>query len=336
MSDGPAAPEHGAPIKVMVVDDSATMRTWLSIVIDKDPRLTVVAHAANAIEARDLIKETNPDILTLDLEMPEMNGIDFLAHLMRLRPMPVIVFSGLVADQSEVATAALKLGAYACIPKPVSPDDNALDLLCDSLATAGAQGLRATISENVILVGASTGGVAAIEHLLAQFPRQSPPIVIAQHMPQRFLESFASRLDRFVSLDVQLARAGAVLKNGSVHLAPGQTRQTCVGWSDKGWHIDMQDRADDDAFCPSVDRLFHSAVPWASRVGALLLTGLGNDGAHGMLALLNGGARTVGQSQNSCVVYGMPGAARALGAVEDEVDIAVAGRTLLQMMELAQ
>ncbi|MEL6564103.1 MAG: chemotaxis protein CheB [Pseudomonadota bacterium] len=332
------APPRPPVIKVMVVDDSPTMRDWLSFVIDRDPRLHVVAQAANAHEARARIKQTAPDVLTLDLDLPQMNGLEFLAHLMRLRPMPVIVFSGLLASQGKVASAAMKLGAFSCIPKPASPDPKALSMLCDSLVAAGTApdtSSEATSQwhDQVVLMGASTGGVAAIEAVLSQFTRRSPPVVVAQHMPQRFLESFAERLNRGVSLNVQLATSDAELRPGSVYLAQAQGQQTCVEQRSGRWHIALAEREAHDAFCPSVDRLFFSAVPWAGKVGALLLTGLGDDGARGMLSLLRSGGRTVGQSRDSCVVYGMPGAARALGAVENEVDVRVAGTTLLHMME---
>lgn len=323
----------------MVVDDSASMRRFLSLVIDQDPRLRVVSQAATAQEARTRIKETRPDVLTLDLEMPQMNGLDFLTHLMRLHPMPVVILSSLVAEKNDVVAAAKRIGAYACIPKPDRPESTALTALCDTLANAvdGRQrprgGARARLADHVVLAGASTGGVTAIETVLGQFSQTSPPLVIAQHMPQRFLESFAERLNRMFPLDVQLARSDEVLHPGGVYIAPAAGRQTSVFWRDTGWQIAFHDRDPADAFCPLVNTLFHSAVPWANHVGAMLLTGLGNDGADGMLALRQAGARTVGQSQDSCVVYGMPGAARQLDAVEHEVDVRVAGTTLLRMME---
>jgi len=324
------------PVRVIVVDDSPTMRAWISFVIDKDPRLHVVGQAADAHEARLLIKELDPDVLTLDLAMPEMNGLDFLTHLMRLRPMPVIVFSGLVANQGKVAAAAMKLGAFACIPKPSHPDPAHLLSLCDTLVEAGVSRHTSparSLSDHVVLVGASTGGVAAIETVLAQFSATSPPVVIAQHMPQRFLLSFAERLDRLLPLEVQLAQTGATLEVGHVYLATAEDRQTCLTRSPTAWQIATQRRTEKDLFCPSVDRLFLSAVPWAQRVGAMLLTGLGEDGARGMLALSRGGARTIIQSRDTCIVYGMPGAAHALGAAECEVDLDRVGKTLLHMMK---
>lgn len=341
MSALPRHPDGTArPVRVMVVDDSASMRAWLSYVIDQDPRLNVVAQAADALEARTLIKAVQPDVLTLDLAMPQMNGLDFLAHLMRLRPMPVIVFSGLIANQGNVAAAAKKLGAFACIPKPASPDTAAMAGLREQLLNAGAQRdgfgtRRGTSSDQIILVGASTGGVAALEAALAPLPTSCPPIVVAQHMPQRFLESFVERLDRILALDVQLANSGAALKQGTVYFAQARSHQTCVNWHRSKWSIVLEDRRAEDAFCPSVNHLFLSAVPWADRVGALLLTGIGKDGAEAMLSLSRAGARTVGQSSDSCVVYGMPGAAQALGAVETEASPEAAVVTLLQMMEPA-
>ncbi|WP_415920514.1 chemotaxis protein CheB [Tateyamaria sp. SN6-1] len=325
----------------MIVDDSPTVRGWLSFVIDRDPRLRVVGQAANAQEARSVIKAAKPHVVTLDLEMPHVNGLEFLSHLMRLHPLPVVVFSSLVQQRRQVARAALRLGAAACVPKPTRPDPAELSNLCDQIADASTLRYKTaqhhTISkwpEQIVLIGASTGGVAAIETVLRQFDQNSPPVVVAQHMPQRFLESFAQRLDRLVSLDVQLAERTPSLARGTVHLATAQDHQTAVAWSGDAWGIELTPREMSERFCPSVNALFTSAVPWAPRVGAMLLTGLGDDGAAGMLSLLQAGARTVGQSPQSCVVYGMPGAAHTLGAVEVEVDIGVAGETMLRMLEI--
>ena len=328
-------------VKVVIVDDSLSIRRWLHAVIDRDDRLEVVGMAASAQEAREVIKSQEPDVITLDLEMPHMNGLEFLRHLMRLRPMPVVVFSSLIGQDPKVSEAARRIGAIATISKPNSPSEHDLAVLCDTLAAAGPGGHHkprqvappTTHDDHIVLIGASTGGVAAIEAVLPQFSRTAPPIVIAQHMPQRFLESFAERLDRLCALNVVLAEPGAKLTAGTVHIAPAGATQTGVKWRHTSWEIVSGEPQEDDMFCPSVNRLFHSAVPWAPRVGALMLTGLGSDGADGMLALFKAGARTVGQSKETCVVYGMPAAAQQLGAVEHEVDVDAVGTLLLKLME---
>ncbi len=326
--------------KVVIVDDSLTMRRWLSSVIDKDPRLTVVGTAATASEARAIIRKTNPDVLTLDLDMPQMDGMEFLKRIMRLRPMPVVMLSGKIEKNDDLSQLARRLGAAACLSKPELPSPNALSILCDQIVSAavnwGTANATAKVgqgADDIILVGASTGGVAAIEVLLKQLSMNSPPTVIAQHMPHEFLLKFAKRLDTVLEQNVDIAKPGVKLGLGDVVIAPAARRQTKVAWRHGRWQIEDTERSEDDQHCPQIDTLFLSAVPWARRVGALLLTGIGTDGAKGMLALRQNGARTIGQSQDSCAVYGMPGAARAIGAVEQECTVDVAGQRLIAMMQ---
>lgn len=329
------------PAKVVIVDDSLVMRRWLTAVMERDARLDVVGLAATAEEARAVIKATAPDVLTLDLDMPGMNGLQFLSHLMRLRPMPVVILSGQIAQDRSLVQKSIDLGAAACVPKPALPTPDALCGLCDQIVAA-ARGVatsdlgtapRPALPGQIILVGASTGGVAAIETLLDTLPDQSPPVVIAQHMPQGFLESFVQRLDSRGSHSVLTAEPDTDLTTGDVRLAPATDHQTGVVCVGNTWRTRCLPVGPDDRFVPSVDALFFSAVPWADHVGSIMLTGIGDDGARGMRALRENGARTVGQSQDSCVVYGMPGAARGAGAVEMEVDVRVIAPTLLRMMQ---
>ena len=323
------------PFKVVIVDDSLTMRRWLNSIIAKDARLKVVGMAGNAQDARDVIKATKPDVLTLDIEMPGINGLEFLAHLMRLHPMPVVMLASSVSSGSAAAQQALNIGAVACIAKPQVPTPSSMAELCDSIWQAASgqavvPAARKAHSNQLLLVGASTGGVDAIETMLASLQGcDVPPIVIAQHMPHKFLCSFAKRLDTLEPYDVGISHDGMRLDPGCVRLAPSQGRQTCVTWHSGAWHIKEVARHADQAYCPAVDVLFHSAVPWAHQVGAIILTGLGTDGANGMLALRQNGARTIGQSAESCVVYGMPGTARALHASEDEASIERIAGTIL-------
>ena len=330
------------PVRVAVVDDSLTMRRWLKSVIALDPRLQIVGMAGSAGEARELIKATEPDVLTLDIEMPGMNGIEFLTNLMRLHPMPVIMLASGILKGNPAAEQALAVGAVACISKPQFPTQETMKALCDSIfAAAIGQPINGhtpiseknAFSDRILLVGASTGGVAAIETMLGNLDSSNvPPIVIAQHMPQQYLTSFVQRLDRIGAHDVAFSSNEMRLAPGTVRIAPAQDHQTCVVWHSGAWHIHETARQYDQTYCPSVDVLFASAVPWARQVGAILLTGLGNDGAKGMLALRRRGARTLGQSRESCVVYGMPGAALSLNASEDEAAIEEIGTRMLSRM----
>lgn len=326
------------PFKVVIVDDSLTMRRWLNSVIAKDPRLNIVGMAGNAQEAREVIKATQPDVLTLDIEMPGINGLEFLAHLMRLHPMPVVMLASSVQNGSLYAQKALEIGAVACVAKPQVSTFSSMAALCESIFNAASGAPIPPVERKewinqVLLVGASTGGVAAIETMLASLKGADiPPIVIAQHMPHKFLSSFAKRLDTLEAYDVGISVDGMRLEPGCVRLAPSQGHQTCVAWRSGAWHIQEVAQHTDQTYCPSVDVLFHSAVPWAQQVGAMILTGLGSDGARGMLALRQNGARTIGQSQETCAVDGMPGAARALNASEDDAPIHKIAATLLSRM----
>ncbi|MEL6808617.1 MAG: chemotaxis-specific protein-glutamate methyltransferase CheB [Pseudomonadota bacterium] len=346
MSSIPHQPNPTLPIKVVVVDDSLTIRRWLSGVLAQDSRLEIVGMAGSAQEAREIIKATEPDILTLDIEMPGMDGLEFLTHLMRLRPMPVVMLASGIWGENAVAKRAMEIGAVACISKPQFPTQESMNALCDNIfAAATGQSVSASkrekrntgFADKVLLVGASTGGVAAIETFLESLGRSDiPPIVIAQHMPQQYLDSFARRLDRMGTHDVQLSSHNMQLAPGHIRIAPSQRHQTCVAWHNNAWHIRETESQADQTYCPSVDVLFASAVPWAKQVGAVILTGLGSDGAKGMLSLRQQGARTLAQSRESCVVYGMPGAAHALEASENEAPIERIGLEILSAMQQEQ
>mmetsp|Transcript_29609 Transcript_29609/g.58474 ORF Transcript_29609/g.58474 Transcript_29609/m.58474 type:complete len:349 (-) Transcript_29609:1983-3029(-) len=336
-------PTPNFPIKAVIVDDSLTMRRWLESIIAQDARLEVVGTAATAQEARAVIKATKPDVLTLDIEMPEMNGLEFLSHIMRLRPMPVVMLSSNFDKDHSFITKAKDIGAVACVKKPVFPTPAAVQLLCDQIVSA-AVGYGdsidgpGTTSHNsydtkIILIGASTGGVAAIETLLPQLSDHAPPVVIAQHMPHAYLAGFVERLNRQSGKRVDFAMNGERVRRGDVRIAPSQGMQTCVAWHSDAWRIQhVQDR-DSHVFCPSVDVLFNSAAPWSQRVVAALLTGLGADGAKGMQTLAQNGAHTVVQSEQSCAVYGMPHAARQIGAAQHEVHIAQLGQHVMHALE---
>ncbi len=331
--------------KVVAIDDSRTMRRWLASAIATDARLELAGAAASAQEARAIIKATNPHVLTLDIDMPHMNGLDFLGHLMRLRPMPVVMFAAGFSTNKAFEERALELGASVCLPKPVMASKTDMVHLCDTLVDtverSGRHRRKDPIAaldqvDSLVLVGASTGGVAAIETFVQQLPANGPPVVIAQHMPQSFLSSFVRRLDRLVPQNVSFAEDGMRLSAGDIRIAPSSGYQTCMTWHSRAWHLQFTPNRYENVFCPSVDILFASAVPWADKVGAVLLTGLGRDGAKGMLDLRRNGARTLGQSEDSCVVYGMPGAALAMNASEDEMPIEEIGTAIIARLDRAR
>ncbi|MGH1459235.1 MAG: protein-glutamate methylesterase/protein-glutamine glutaminase [Paracoccaceae bacterium] len=332
------------PRRVLIVDDSPAIRAVLAHALSNDPRLEVVGEASDAYEARGLIKSLNPDVITLDVEMPRMSGLDFLERLMRLRPMPVVMFSSVTQAGSDNAVRALSLGAFDVLPKPLSGISKA-DLLSlrDAVASAvvnNASSKRDTWQPSkgtpvahsvpdmarkwggeVILIGASTGGVAAVEKVLSTMPRNAPPIVLSQHMPEAFLSSFCGRLAQIFPHDVQLAADGLELKPGNVYVSPGGALHTGVALRGAKVYCSLIDKPKRNGHCPSVDELFFSAQEFASRVHAVILTGLGRDGAEGMKALHDGGANCVAQDRESCVVYGMPRAAVEIGAVDAQVPL---------------
>lgn len=334
-TDGGLAPQsHYARKKVVIVDDSRTIRSWLRFVLDQDPRLEVVGEADSATEARRVIKEVRPDVITLDIEMPGMNGLSFLEKLMTLRPMPVVMISSTTESNSEATIIALSLGAVDCILKPTSPtDETARRDISRRVFSAACSSVQFTPkpvqrdlspmrdrgqSMPIILIGASTGGVAALERVLVDLPANSPPVVIVQHMPGAFLVSFSQKLNRLLPHDVALAREDELLGYGQIRLAPGLGQHTGVLRGSGRWRCRFQDSDAADLHCPAVDALFHSAIPHAKEVIAIILTGLGKDGAEGMLGLRQAGATTIGQDAESSVVYGMPRAAWELGAVQEQ------------------
>ncbi|MEM6759572.1 MAG: chemotaxis protein CheB [Pseudomonadota bacterium] len=326
------------PVRIVIVDDSQTMRALLRAIMKQDPDLVVVGAAGSAQEARAVIKQTNPDALILDLDMPGVHGLEFLGHVMRLRPMPVVVFSGMLTIRPDMAQQAMDMGAYAVVSKGERFDDVEFDQLRAKVKQAGlAFQKTGTKSEPnpdglIILIGASTGGVGAIEMVLKDLDGRCPPIVIAQHMPQRFLLSFCGRLGQNIRLRTSMAQEGQALQSGAVYIAPADRLQTCVRFFEGVWRTELVAQDPTTTHCPSVDQLFLSAVPWARQVGALLLTGLGDDGAQGMKELRLKGARTLVQTTDSCVVAGMPSAAMQINAAEKSVHPRDASYDLLRMM----
>jgi two-component system chemotaxis response regulator CheB len=321
--------------KVVIVDDSRSLRAWLRSVLSSERRLDVVGEAGSAQEARQVIKQTNPDVITLDIEMPGMNGIEFLSRLMRLRPMPVVMLSGVTQSNSEATITALSLGAVDCILKPgtLLSDKEHRDISRRVYAAAcshvqpAVPGPVATqhdpsavevASDAVILLGASTGGVTALQTVLSGLDPKGPPVVVVQHMPGQFLVSFTQQLNQNLPQDVALAQPEQPLQNGQVRIAPGLGQHTEITRRRQSWYCSFRDNTEDCPYCPSVDALFKSAAPQAGKVVAAILTGLGRDGADAMLTLREGGAATIGQDATTSVVYGMPKAAWNIGAVQQQ------------------
>ncbi|GAB3537517.1 chemotaxis response regulator protein-glutamate methylesterase [Noviherbaspirillum agri] len=330
--------------KVLIVDDSALIRSVMSEIIRQQPDMEVVGVAPDPIVARELIKQTNPDVLTLDVEMPRMDGLDFLEKLMRLRPMPVVMVSSLTERGSEITLRALELGAVDFVTKPkISIQTGMLEyaeLITEKIRAAAkarirprtiphpdavkttAEGLPLirnplTSSEKLIIIGASTGGTEAIKDFLVQMPSDCPGILITQHMPEGFTRSFAKRLDSLCKITVKEAEGGERVLPGHAFIAPGHSHLQ-LARSGANYVTQLDQGPPVNRHRPSVDVLFESAARCAGKnaVG-VILTGMGKDGAAGMLAMKNAGAYNFAQDEASCVVFGMPREAIAVGATHE-------------------
>jgi two-component system chemotaxis response regulator CheB len=330
-------------IRVLIVDDSPLIRTLMAEIINGQDDMQVVGVAGDPYAAREQIKLLDPDVVTLDVEMPRMSGIEFLERLMRLRPTPVVMVSSLTGEGASTTLRALELGAVDFVLKPaVDVRDGLLELsadLTDKIRAAAVarvrryvdpppranpagavQATRSSIGprsdETIIVIGASTGGTEALKDVLERIPRNAPPILVAQHMPPGFTKSFAERLDRICEIDVCEATSGQRLMCGNAYIAPGSahlvvTRRGSVGYTD------LSEAAPVNRHRPSVDVLFHSAAStYGKRVIGVILTGMGRDGAVGMAEMHAAGAYTLAQDEASCVVFGMPKAAVEAGGVD--------------------
>jgi two-component system chemotaxis response regulator CheB len=332
-------------IRVLIVDDSATMRSLIGGILSADPEIEVVGQAADPLEARAAIKALNPDVITLDVEMPNMNGLDFLEKLMRLRPMPVVMVSTLTARGAEATLTALELGAVDCVGKPVTAGADAFGSLAARVKAAAGARVRPLrqaspgsaapdagdyrANGSIVAIGSSTGGVEALMDIVSRLPEACPPMVITQHMPATFTRSFAERLNRACRAEVSEAIDGAPLAPGKVYLAPGgEAHLTVEGAAHPRCRVTGGELV--NGHRPSVDVLFASAAKWAgARAVGVILTGMGRDGAQGLLAMRAAGARTLGQDEATSVVYGMPKSAFELGAVERQLPLEkIAGEIL--------
>ena len=325
--------------KVLIVDDSALIRKVLTEIINREPDMTVVGAAPDPYAAREMIKATNPDVLTLDVEMPKMDGLDFLERLMRLHPMPVVMVSTLTEQGSETTLRALELGAIDFVAKPKMEISKGMAELAEGIVeririAAGARVRRnetasavATVqtslsnrrvsTEKLIIVGASTGGTEALRDFLTRLPPDSPAVLITQHMPPGFTATFAKRLDALCSITVKEAEHGERVLPGHAYIAPG-SHHLLVQRSGANYVTVLSDAAPVNRHRPSVEVLFHSAaeVVGPNAVG-IMMTGMGKDGANAMLEMKNAGAYNIAQNEATCIVYGMPREAVALGAVHE-------------------
>jgi two-component system chemotaxis response regulator CheB len=341
-------------IRVLIIDDSALIRTLLTEIVNRQPDMVAIGAAADPLVAREMIRERNPDVLTLDVEMPRMDGLEFLERLMALRPMPVVMVSTLTERGAESTLRALELGAIDYVTKPRIDIQHGVreagqEIVEKIRMAAGAKmrtsirpaaprlalaalGNRRASTEKLIVIGASTGGTEAIKELLVQLPPDSPGVLIAQHMPAGFTFNFANRLDSLCRIRVKEAVDGERVLPGHAHIAPGG-RHLALDRSGANYVTRVLDTEPINRHRPSVEVLFKSAARHAGpNVLGVMLTGMGKDGAAAMLEMKLAGAYNVAQDETSCVVFGMPREAIATGAVDEVLPLTeIAGRLLARL-----
>ncbi len=336
-------------IRVLVVDDSALIRSVMKELINREKDMECVGAAPDPLVAREMIKSLNPDVLTLDVEMPKMDGLDFLERLMRLRPMPVIMVSTLTERGSDITFRALALGAVDFVSKPKidimrGMEEYAAEII-EKIRTAAQAKVRKVASsaqvserlsadailpsvsgkfsstEKLIIIGASTGGTEAIKEVLTHFPADVPGILVTQHMPETFTKSFADRLNSLCRISVKEAEHNERILPGHAYIAPGHSH-LLLKRSGANYVTELSQGPPVNRHRPSVDVLFRSAanVAGANALG-IILTGMGKDGAQGMLEMRQAGSHTIAQDEASCVVFGMPREAIALGAAAEIVPL---------------
>ncbi len=341
-----------AKIKVVIVDDSALIRGVMKEIISSQPDMEVVGVAPDPIIARDMIRQLNPDVITLDVEMPKMDGLDFLERLMRLRPIPVVMVSSLTEKGSEITMRALELGAVDFVTKPKISIQSGMreytDLIAEKIRTAAKAKVRLQSrsaapppppikttmisSEKLIIIGASTGGTEAIKDFLVQMPPDAPGILIVQHMPEGFTTSFAQRLNGLCRIEVTESKGNERVLPGHAYLAPGHSH-LLLQRSGANYMTKLDQGPPVSRHRPSVDVLFRSAAQAAgpNAVG-VILTGMGKDGAIGMKEMRDAGSHNFAQDEASCVVYGMPREAVAAGAVHEQASLRDLPRMVLEFL----
>ena len=352
-------------IRVITVDDSALMRQVLAQLLSKDPDIEVVGSAPDPYIAREKIKALNPDVITLDVEMPKMDGLTFLEKLMRGRPMPVVMVSSLTEAGCQTTLRALELGAVDFITKPKidlreAMEDLADDLIAKVKAAAVAK-IRGTVpaangtsqtatprvvthlssamiktTDTIIAIGSSTGGTEAVKEVLEVLPPNTPPILITQHMPERFTKTWADRMNQLCRISVKEAEDGDSVLPGHALVAPGSYHMSLVR-NGARYSVRITQDPPVNRHRPSVDVLFDSVAQYAgANAVGVILTGMGGDGAKGMLAMKQAGAYTIAQDEASCVVFGMPKEAIKLGGVDKILPLGdIAGAVLTHVSRLS-
>jgi two-component system, chemotaxis family, protein-glutamate methylesterase/glutaminase len=325
--------------RVLVIDDSALVRQLLSDILNSDPAIEVVGTASDAIHGLEKIADLSPDVITLDIDMPRLDGLSMLDQMMPLWPLPVVMISALTREGADATLKALELGAVDFIAKPQLDIRQGLEALRNVVVTKVKMAAAATTQRraaplasaepranyapprNIVAIGASTGGVGAINQILAALPADAPAIVIAQHMPPMFTQQFARRLDGHCNIAVTEASDGQTIVAGHAYIAPGDKHLEVVR-SGANFLCHLRTGALVNGHMPSVDVLFDS-VAKAAGINALgiLLTGMGRDGAQGLLNMRNTGARTICQDEATSLIYGMPLAAKQIGAVMSELPL---------------
>jgi len=349
-------------VKVLIVDDSAVVRQTLAEILSSDPLIEVIATASDPFVAAERLKEQVPDVITLDIEMPHMDGLTFLQKIMSQHPIPVVICSSLSEKGSASGIRALELGAVDIITKPKMGTKQFFEesriYICDVVKAASMVNIKRSYSkkhevepklsadviiakntskamiqttEKVVVVGASTGGTEALRIFLESFPSDSPGIVIVQHMPENFTKAFAKRLDSICRLTVKEAEDGDTVIRGRALIAPGNFHML-LKRSGARYYVEVKEGPLVSRHRPSVDVLFRSASRYAGKnaVG-VIMTGMGDDGAKGMLELKEAGAHTIAQDKETCVVFGMPNEAIKLGAVEKIIPLQHISNNVLTM-----
>ncbi len=349
-----AAQAKQARVRVLIVDDSAMIRKVLSLGLASDPEIEVVGTAADGDQALDMVQRLSPDVITLDIEMPRSDGVTFLRRMMPKWCVPTVVISGVTREGADVTLQALEAGAVDIIAKPALGIGEGLpqimaDICLRVRAAAGAKPImghsttpdhqKAAVASalgagrprhHVIVIGASTGGVQALSHLLPMLPATAPGIVIVQHMPAGFTESFAKRLDAVCAIRVREAQNGDPVRPGTALIAPGGDRHMILRGQWPDLRVILQQGPPVCFSTPSVDVLFRSAARQiGTHCAAALLTGMGRDGAEGMLDIRRAGGRTIAQDEESSVVWGMPGQAAHIGAAEQILPLKYIAAALL-------
>ena len=349
------------PIRVLIVDDSAVVRKTLTEILEADPEISVMGCAADPYIAASKIKQEVPDVITLDVEMPRMDGLTFLQKIMGQHPISVVMLSSLTAENSETALKALEYGAVDIIQKPRMAAKQYIEeskvLITDAVKAASKSNVtnfqirkpiqpklsadailpkpnsKAMIetTEKVVVVGASTGGTEALRVFLEALPADFPGIVIVQHMPEHFTKAFANRLDTLCAMTIKEAEDGESVLRGHVLIAPGN-KHTLLKRSGARYYVEVKNGPLVSRHRPSVDVLFRSAARYAGKNAiGVIMTGMGDDGAKGMQEMHESGAKTIAQDETSCVVFGMPREAIKLGAVDEIAPLNMIPAVVLEM-----